>query len=86
MKNVTSFKIEHRHILRFLFVAWLEHFTGRWIGRRGHQNGLRDIPFLLHRVYFCRIVINRKSTDESKKISELEKHIPENLSSLLLTS
>jgi len=86
VKNVTSFKIEHRHILRFLFVAWLEHFIGRWIGRRGHQNDLRDVPILLNRVYFCRIDLKRKSTNESKKISELEKQIPENLTSLLLTS
>ena len=85
MKNVTSLKNEHRHILRFLFVAWLEHFTVRWIGRRGQQNAFPDCPILLHRVYFCRIVLKMKSTDESKKISELEKQIPENLTSLLLT-
>jgi len=34
-------------------------------------------PVLLHRVYFCKVVLKRKSTDESKKISEMEKQIPE---------
>ena len=34
--------------------AWLNnHFPGRWIGRRGTKNRLREVPILLHVIYFC---------------------------------
>jgi len=72
MKNVASFKIEHRHILCFVCVAWLGLTNILLVGGLGVEDirmAFATFPVLLHRVYFCKVVLTRNSTDESKKIS-----------------
>jgi len=87
MKNIASFKIEHRPFCASC--SWLGLTNILMVGGLGVEDirmSFATFSILLHRVYFCKVVLKRKSTDESKKINGREKQIPENLTSLLLTS
>jgi hypothetical protein len=61
VKNSASFKMMAVPHFALLVRARLDnYFTCRWIGRRGQQHDLCDVPILLHTIYFCGTVPKRK--------------------------
>lgn len=88
LKNCTSWMIQHRQMLRLLFVRGFKtNLLGGGLDVDDQQNGLRQVPILRHVIYYLWCLAKKEVCwSKSRTCDVLEQHIWNTFIAVPLTS